>query len=63
MRTENNSSVVVVAKADRIRQIVAETIARTESVAVEMVANNLVVSEEKIVSKENVAAVEKSVDN
>lgn len=63
MRTENNSSVVVVAKADRIRQIVAETIARTESVAVEMVASNLVVSEEKIVSKENVAAVEKSVDN
>lgn len=63
MRTENNSSVVVVAKVDRIRQIVAETIARTESVAVEMAANNLVVSEEKIVSKENVAAVEKSVDN
>lgn len=63
MRTENNSSAVVVVKADRIRQIVAETIARTKSVAVEMVANNLAVSEEKIVSKENVAAVEKSVDN
>lgn len=63
MRTENNSSAVVVAKADRIRQIVEETIARTESVAVEMVANNLAVSEEKIVSKENVAAEEKSVDN
>lgn len=63
MRTGNNSSAVLVAKADRIRQIVAETIARTKSVAVEMVANNLAVSEEKIASKENVAAVEKSVDN
>lgn len=63
VKAESNSSAVVVARVGHIRRIVVENFVQTGNAAVETVVSNSAVFEEKIVSKENVAAAEKPADN
>lgn len=62
-KIESNSQAVVAATNDHNQQVVEVRIAHMENAVAEMIVNNSVVFEERTVSRENAAVVEKLADN
>jgi len=62
-KIESNSQAVVAATNDHNQQVVEVRIAHMENAVAEMVVSNSVVFEERTVSRENAAVVEKLADN
>lgn len=62
-KIESNSQAVVAATNDHNQQVVEVRIAHMENAVAEMVVSNSVVFEERTVSRESAAVVEKLADN